>query len=462
MNRSCFPWTLLTDLRCPCCGAQFAPIVDLAGLSDGLQDGTLRCDCYEYPVVKGIPVLRQTSPVSSTHNEAVECLHRGDAEGALQWLLSVGSAPGVSGPTNSSTKTARSSPLMSKLRNLLRGSVSPTSDDGRLQQEGFEAILHANRPRGYANFLFHRFANPSFLGTLPPLVVLGDACQQTPRKRLLDLLCGIGHSSATVKALCSGVEVIMADADYVNLFIARRYVAPDTVALCIDVELPLPFVDGSVDELFCLDGLHYVRSKVALLREVDRIIGPKGAWLFAHMHNANGTNMNPGAPLTAGGYVNRFAFGQQRLLPEDGILNQFQSNGCLDLIHERSAGVLESSNALSLMGTRDENLWRPHPFLDQALFRRPDLLALNPLYRLEQTDDGFVARAAWPSESLQRECTGTVPLFSDTVRLRSNTVQEIAVAKANGALSDEVRKLIRSFVLVCLPECYPRSDLAVH
>jgi SAM-dependent methyltransferase len=254
----------------------------------------------------------------------------------------------------------------------------------------------------------------------------------------------------------------MADADYVNLFIARSFVAPDTVALCIDVELPLPFLDESFDGLFCLDGLHYVRSKVALLREVDRIIGPEGAWLFAHMHNANGANINPGTPLTAVGYANRFAFGQQRLLPEVDILSQFQSDGFLDLTYQRAASVLDSSDALSLMGARGENLWRPHPFLDQALSRRPDLLALNPLYRLEQADDGFVARAAWPSESLQRECARTVPLFCDPVYLRYHTLQEIAVARASGTLSDEVRRLIRSFVLVCLPECYPRSDLSVH
>jgi SAM-dependent methyltransferase len=325
--------------------------------------------------------------------------------------------------------------------------------------EGFEAVLQATRPKAYANYLYQRFANPSLLGAIPPLIVLGDALRRGPRRRLLDLMSGAGHSSATLGALCPEVEVIMADIDFVNLYIARRFLAPEMAALCLDVELPLPLRDDSIDGVFCLDGLHYARSKVALLREVDRIVSPEGAWLFAHMHNAKTNNINPGAPLNRQGYSQRFAFGQQRLLAETEILRQFQHDGSLDLTPQPPAADLDSSNALTLVGARTEHLWKRHADLDTALSRRSDLLGLNPLYRLEKAPDGLVAKAAWPSESLRRECTGTPPLLRESVHVDSRTLREIIAARSGESLTGAVRELLRSFVLLPVPECYPGANL---
>ena len=254
----------------------------------------------------------------------------------------------------------------------------------------------------------------------------------------------------------------MADIDFVNLYIARHCLAPDVSALCLDAELPLPFSDNSIDDVFCMDGLHYVRSKDALLKQVDRVVSTEGTWLFAHMHNSRVANINPGAPLDARGYTQRFAFGQQRLLPETEVLRQFQNEGSLDLTHQPSLAALDSSNALTLMGARQEHLWKRYSDLDMALFRRPDLLALNPLYRLEKTADGLTARAAWPSESLRRECTETTPPLRDTVHLSSRTLHEFSAAQNGEPVSDEVRALLRSFMVVSLPACYPRANSSLH
>lgn len=457
-----FPRTLLTELRCPCCGSGLEIAVDLTVSDAGLQDGTLRCDCYEYPVVQGIPVLRQMSPVSSTANEAVECLRRSDSDSALRWLLSAGSGPGVPPPNQSLPSASSSVSLLRRLQQRLQATAAPAGECDILHLEGFEVILQASRPRGYANYLFHRFANPSFLGAIPLLIVLGDSYRASPRRRLLDLLCGIGHSSATVGALCPELQVVMADVDFVNLYIGRRFLRPESAAVCVDVELPLPFSDRSFDSVFCLDGLHYVRSKVALLREVDRIVSEDGAWLFAHMHNANGANINAGAPLAVQGYVRRFAFGQQRVLPETEVLRQFQVEGALDLTVQLPPNVLESSDALTLMGARKGHLWRRHPFIDEALCRRQDLIAFNPLYRFEKAADGLLGRAVWPSESLQRECSAAGKWFSETVQVPTRTVQDVVAAREGEPPTEDVRKLLRSFVLVSLPECYPRPQILLH
>jgi SAM-dependent methyltransferase len=456
------PWALLNDLTCPCCGSRLDLAFEVQSSQDGLEDGVLRCDCYEYPVVAGIAVLRQMSPVSSTQNEAVDRLRHRDPGGALQWLLENGSGPGVPGLGRSGQQVLEKSRVLRWLKSRVRGLSSTRSDKPIPLQDGFQAALRASRPRHYADYLYHRLANPSFLGAIPPLVVVGDKCRQKKDGRILDLLCGVGLADAIVSALCPGLEVVAADSDFVNLYLARNFTLSRAVILCIDAEHPLPLANDSVDGLWCIDGLHYLRSKMALLSEVDRVVAADGTWLFAHMHNAKGMNENPGTPLPADGYAKRFSFGSQRLMGEPEILRQFQTEGCLDLTAQADVDSLASSHALTLAGARTDTLWDKHAGLDDALCRRPDLLGFNPIYEVEKAADGLNLGSAWPSDSLRLECIGKIPILPETVHVPSRVVDEIAALRTSSSLSDDVRKLLRSFVLVSLPDCYPRPGLSLQ
>jgi SAM-dependent methyltransferase len=424
-------------------------VLELSASDSGLEHAILRCDCYEYPIVAGIPVLRQISPVSSTQNEAVDALRRGDPAAATAWLSEAGAAPGVAGQRR---RTGWRSAAR-QWADRLQGTGAPNARDFT----AFERALRDSRPGPYADYLFHRFANPSFLAAIPALVVFGDHCGRSGRGRVLELLSGIGHSGSIMSTLCSRIDLLITDVDFVNLTIAHQFLAPGVPSICLDAELPLPFRDNVFDGVYCLDGLHYVKSKVGLLSEVNRVVGAGGAWLFAHMHNASGINVSPGTPLDAHGYAVRFEFGEQRLLPEREVLAQFERDGALNLDEQQDEAAVTSSNALTLFGTRDETLWRRHHRLDDALARHPELLTLNPLYVVETVADGLVATVKWPSKALQAECNANGLALPEAVHLSAELVAEIAIAKRTGSLSNRVRELIRSFVLVCLPECYPRN-----
>ncbi len=447
-----FPRSLLADMRCPYCASALTVESDLKSTDVGLVSAILRCDCYQYPLVRGIAVLRQLSPVSSNANGAVDALRSGDAEAAHQWLRVHAGAPGVSG-TSASTSRARES--SKGLGRWFRRQTELTPIEPK--DQNFEDALQAQRPSGYAEYLHQRFANPSFLAALAPLSVLSADCTRGKRRRMLDVLCGIGHSSGFVRALCPEVELIMADVDYVNLHLGSRFLAPGSVALCIDGELPLPFNDASLDALFCLDGLHYIRSKAAFLSEVDRTVAASGAWAFAHMHNASRSNKNAGAPLTEAGYMKRAAFGEIRVLPERQIIEQYRREGVLDLGGQPANTELESSPTLTLFGARDARLWRRHEALDTFIATRTKLLAVNPLYRPQPAADGIVLKAQWPFAWLKEECEADGALLPDTVHLSRSTLQALAEAGDAVQLSAELRELVRSYVLVPLHRCYSRN-----
>jgi SAM-dependent methyltransferase len=447
------PLSLVADMRCPFCGAGLRPILRLCATDRDLTDGILQCDCYSYPVVSGIAVLRQLGSVSSTRNEAVERLRAGDVGGARQYLLTAAIAPGISAHGDRFDDTS----MLRKLARKAWSRVSQPSGDAGLDDTndsgGFEPTLRARRHHHYADYLYHRFANQSFLASIPAVAVLARHRRSPQRSRVLELLCGVGHLSAAIRSIRPDIEIVMTDIDFVNLDIAQRFVEPGAAALCIDVELPLPFADRAFGAVYCLDGLHYVHSKVALLREVDRVIDGNGAWLFMHMHNADGENVNAGAPLTARGYSARFDFGLQRLVPEAAIVEQFRRDGSLDLTDPAPESETDASAAVTLFGARDGAMWKRHEMLDEAFGRRHEHLWLNPLYTVEKTTDGLTACARWPSDAIRAEFSGKV-MLPDTVHLTADVLAEIAAARRTGTLSANVRKMVRSFILVYLPGCY--------
>jgi hypothetical protein len=65
----------------------------------------------------------------------------------------------------------------------------------------------------------------------------------------------------------------------------------------------------------------------------------------------------------------------------------------------------------------------------------------------------LTACARWPSDAIRAEFSGKV-MLPDTVHLTADVLAEIAAARRTGTLSANVRKMVRSFILVYLPGCY--------
>jgi hypothetical protein len=106
------------------------------------------------------------------------------------------------------------------------------------------------------------------------------------------------------------------------------------------------------------------------------------------------------------------------------ILQQFQTGGFLDLTEQSTLAAISSHNALTLISARINVLWSRHLGMDDAQCRYPDLLELDPLYRVEEAADELLLRVVWPSDTLRKECTSTTPLLPKLVRVPSCIVKE--------------------------------------
>jgi len=475
---------LLDELHCPYCGSGLQQEAQVSLGSSENRYGIVRCACYRYPIIEGILILKQLSGPADIRDKGVQYIEAGDSEGALHYALNCMSPIPLPRRTHLQGIVdflgRRSSSFARKLAPLEQGQAVRRVCDGSLT---FQQVLSLLRPGPYAHYLFHRYANNSFLASIAILLLLkelngesytpgqplGDESgtstgnkktswvnqrRPTGTRRVLDLACGVGHASFLMTSLFPHLSVVAADHDFVNLYIARRYLIPDVTCVCVDAEIPLPFADNSFDAVFCLDGFHYIRSKVALLSELDRILHPLGLWLFPHLHNALANNISAGIPLAYEDYLRCFEFIQPRILSEAEVFRNLMNDQSLDLDVVPSAAELRRASVFSLIASRRTDLWRKHSSIASILWHDKPPLSINPIYQVINQGKTMRLRMKWPDASLEEECAP----IKNYLPLECEVDRSLLERLKSGMMTEEdefvIQELLKSFVLVRLPREY--------
>jgi SAM-dependent methyltransferase len=457
---------LIIDLHCPYCGSALEEEERFSlERSDGTY-GIVHCACYRYPVIGGIVVLRQISTLADTRNTAVHYLEIGEPDNALRCALTSMSPIPLPREKNLQVVAGllggKSSVFARKLADIDQSRKIRRVLD---EQITFRQALSLLRPVGYSHYLFYRYANNSFLASMALLSLLkelqadsylgGRAAGNSHTKiRVLDFPCGVGHSCFLMTNMYPHYVVTAADYDFVNLYIARRYLIPGITCVCVDAEIPLPFADNAFDAVFCLDGLHYIRSKVALLSELNRVLEPLGLWLFPHLHNASVHNVSAGIPLKRQDYLRCFEFVESRVLSEAKVLEDLVKTQTLDLSQEADGADLERVEAFTLVGSNRSDLWRRHDGISSLPWKHKAGLSINPIYRVTSNGSSLRLQMNWPNSSLEEECA-TIKAYLPVECEVDKSLWDRMKKGVLGA-GDEVaiQRLLNSFVLVRLPREY--------
>lgn len=443
MAQQCF----LDVLSCEHCGSGFdlewrAP---LAGPE--IETGVLRCLCYRYPIVLGIPVLRQLSPPHNNIDPVVARLEGRDVDGAVRLLCTMDAGERAS--------TAPSPTLLDRLFGRQPPSNVPAEVDGVRPGESLREALGRLRAPSYADYLYFRHGNPSLLAALPVLAALVSAVGEAPdaeRKWVLDLGCGSGHTAFTQCTWASpGTEVVAADVDFVNLMLAKRFFAPQAHFVCFDAERGLPFRDGIFHAAFSLDCVHYIRAKYRLGLELRRVSRSDAVFAISHLHNAGASNPNPGIPLHADGYAKVFEPLGGRVHAEAVLLDGFVRTGSLNLRGSVDDEDLRKAAAFIYLSLGRLGTEGAIGGLDELMLRRSDALTLNPLYQASAAAPASSLSMRWPSESLREECYAEFQPLKEEVSVTAEVLEALRTRNFSGLPRETLAELVRTFVLVPLP-----------
>ncbi len=450
---------LLESLCCPFCSESFTVTQVCADSGPDVAYAVLRCSCAVYPVVAGIPVIRRGT--LGAHGETArtvsELILSGKQREALlamlmpptpvedlapRWLSHVPAVPGRGR-------------LMRLLGHdaIARWTTSMTEffsagPEGRTAQDYLTVGLAAKKQQKNYHYFMHRFGQPRQLVALSLMTVL-----KAPSGPVLDFGCGIGLLTRHLPRRAGPHPVLGADRDFLRLYIAKTFLAPDVAYVCCDGNHPLPFRSAFFSAVYSSDALFMVPDKATCSRELQRVVHPEGLIIIAGIRNGliEPHKYPSGMALPSSVYEDLFHPLPRRLLANTEVLDRYLSKRGPALAQSSSSHALDHDPWFSLVATRRED-W----LVDQGPFddwpHAEGMLALNPLYQPAgepPNERGDVLyRQTFPSSWYEQEDGDCRKYEPERVWIAAEVVKELGLGKRTPAMEE----LIAHCVIVGVPE----------
>jgi len=193
------------------------------------------CKCNQYPIIEGIIIMK-----TPENREIVKELKQKKFEKVLVNLLAF----------------SFSSKIFFKLTNRF------TFIYKFLGFKKFITLLtFFSFPKSWANYLKKREKIPSFFLSLFSLNLI-----KKNNDIIVDLGCGTGNLCPHYYNHVKAGNLIIIDQSFLNLYIVRLFfIKTSTTLICADLNISSPIKKSSVDFIFVIDCLHYIKNKKVFL-----------------------------------------------------------------------------------------------------------------------------------------------------------------------------------------------------
>ena len=211
---------------------------------------------------------------------------------------------------------------------------------------------------------------------------------------VLSLCCGHGPFELLLRGRNPAVPVVSLDGQLLNLFVVKRFVAPDASYICHDVQFPLPFKDGVFSEVFSSSCLSELPSQAQFIRESRRVAA------------GNGWAMLDGVTPDVAGRIVPIRFYRvcqnhfESLEDYRQLMLECADNRALHFTPFEPAEARWTSDAAALAGSDSATFLFHDGPVSSVQSLRPDgftaeertMLAINPRYRAKVEATRFVGR----------------------------------------------------------------------
>ena len=275
-------------------------------------------------------------------------------------------------------------------------------------------------------------------------------------RRAIDICGGSGHLTRSLLPLSSPPPVL-ADLYYAKVWLARRFTAPGCEPVCCDGNAPFPFARGAFAFAMCTDAFMYIWTKRQFVGEMERLVddgrrndGEPGAVLIGHTHNARTWTPSHGQPLSPEGYRDLFERLEPRIFAEAGLFDDVVRRGELDLGRHDARDVLDRDQALTIIATRDERVFKRHPAGTAVPARAVGEFRLNPLYAAAPNGERVELRLHFPSDDYADEYGACREYLPEQVTVDREAVD----ALPSVTLPKSLEALVAKRVVLDLPKRY--------
>jgi SAM-dependent methyltransferase/uncharacterized protein YbaR (Trm112 family) len=444
---------LLDCLRCPFCWGELKASCRQRG--EELISGILDCHCSRYPVIAGIPIL-QKEP-SRVLAELIRRIEAGLETEALLFAVSPFAVPPPSSrelgwpwiqfiPSVRGVNRLKHVAYSWRLRRWETQAKHLLIDKSETTATHLLKFFLGSNKDAFDYFAF-RFGQPRHLVALSFASII-----QKPGKPILDLACGYGHITRNLLGRAKGQPVIGIDPNFLGLYIAKTFIAPDAEYMCCATDGPLPFADGYFSAAFCSDAFHYFQNKAATIRELKRLTQHDGVIILTWVHNMYLRLPHDGTPLPPHGYQALVSDMRNRLIADSDVLLRYRQKQGPALAQQCDPNRLACEPLLSIVASHNQEVFKDYGCFE-GWPHAEGRLEFNPLYTFKngrESNGQLHLRRTFPSEFYEKDHIQCNEYLPETVTLPSAILADLA----EGRQTSQVQKLIDQCIVLDIPDRY--------
>ena len=448
---------LLDALRCSFCFGKFT-VTTGDEQSDNWEYAVLRCYCTRYPVVAGIPIIRKGVLGAKGENTRTisQFIESGQNQEALlamamppepaiaeltpAWVQQLPQVKGMGGARSLFGRVALSQWTECAQEFLKAGPEGKTAKD----YLDFHFLQSGMKKEQY-NYYINRFGQPRHLAALSLMTLI-----ESPRKPVLDFGCGFGHLTRHLPRRVGHQPIIGADRDFIRLYVAKKFLAPDVLYVCCDGDDSLPFIDAFFSVIYSSDTLYTVTNKVVCSKEIQRVTDSAGLIVVAGIRNGL-VEPRKYSSMPYHTYGELFDPLPHRILANTDVLNRYVNKCGPALTHSSEKQTLDNEPWFSIVATkREELLVDRGPFADWP--HAEGQLELNPLYKpvgdLGRGTGETRYRHTFPSSWYEYEDGDCRKYEPDSVSISAQILKDLSSRKRTADMED----LLAHCVIVGIPD----------
>jgi SAM-dependent methyltransferase len=409
-----------------------------------LITGLVECECNKYPVLDGILILREPF----LNMGIVKLIEQRCIEEAIVrslWIDYFEKIERYQLPVHSKLTWMLEKILIVLGKSQLKRRIKQLYKSYTDSEVTFFDLLG----KGFVDTYFkQRFSSESFWSLYPFLPLFAEK-----KDRILDLACGVGHSSFVLERYVNPNQLFSTDFSFKNLFLAKKYFAPNAEFVCLDSTKTLPFKTGVFSSVSMLDAFYFIRSRT-LAQEMKRVTSSTGLLLLLHVHNSLAFNL--GNPLEALTPKNLFHLFEDKrfkttLMPEKRVLENFLSNDELRLTEQHDQDELNSSNAMIILSTREEPAESIYRNVQSDFLKINDNLIINPIYKIVKKGNLILLQRPLGVSSFGDNLPTSEEFLPEEVEVHPTSLSGRRIEIAD---TEVLRKLQKKFVIINVPEKY--------
>jgi SAM-dependent methyltransferase/uncharacterized protein YbaR (Trm112 family) len=426
-------YDVLDEIFCPFCKESLVLEAIYHEIEGNIIHGYVSCGCEKYPIIEEILYL-QKNPLNE---RVINNMKNGKYNESILTLI-------------------RKKALIKKDKLKIFLSKVPYFNIDYVKNIDKKRFYDIMAKSHFGEYCKHRFSSETFWSIYPTIYMMK---KMSKTKNILDLACGMGHTSYTINKYLKPKTFYCVDISILHLLLLKKFFVNNASCICLDLNYGLPFKDDYFDSIHFMDAFHYVSDKISLSNDIENILIEDGLLFLNHLHNIMYENKGQGYALRPKDWLGLFHKLRVKGVPEGKMIRDFLYKDMLDLKKTFDVGYLNKFNSINLIGGSQIDIEKIYNGIWSYILEKKNELIINPIYNVTEENNKVVLNRNLPDEFYRDKYHISIDYLPEKYEVTeelSNKIKNRRISLNQLKNSDltGIENMMKKFILINAPLKY--------